>query len=240
MKAAIRIPLIYSAVSAAWLTCADWAVAGVLPVSAQGVDVFKGGGFALLTSALLFLLMRHEKNRRDAIEHGLRRLAISDPLTGLLKRASFVELLEDAVKRAGHEGHKVGVVFVDLDGFKAVNDVHGHPVGDRLLVEVANRIRGVVRSQDHAGRFGGDEFVVLVHGDREEGCKKLAERLVYLLNAPIWIEGRRITLSASVGFAMYPDHGQVGDHLLRAADQAMYRVKGRGKNAALEAFPNAA
>ncbi len=239
MKTSVKIPLTYLFASALWIAGSDAMLGYFFPLwSALGL--YKDWLFAIAGASLLFALLRREASKRDAVEDGLRRLAMYDPLTGLLNRSSFAENLELAVARAAREDRKVGVVFVDLDGFKGINDAHGHHVGDHLLKEVARRIRRVVRSDDHAGRFGGDEFVILFHGDREESGKRVTERLMEALRAPLWIDGRLLAVTASVGYAMYPDHGTMGEHLLRAADLAMYRGKQLGKNAAIEARPYAA
>jgi diguanylate cyclase (GGDEF)-like protein len=240
MKSASRIALVYLLVSTAWLMGIG-RLCGALPLSDAPLDgSLQTGVFLLLSSSLIYILVRREWSRRDRIERDLRHQAVHDPLTGLINRACFLEMLDKGLAVARRTERRVGVVFVDLDGFKQVNDTHGHRAGDGLLVEVARRIQGVVRAGDCAARFGGDEFVVLVQDDHEHGCKRLAERLVDALRAPILIEGMRVTLTASVGFAIYPDHGMEGDHLLRAADMAMYRVKEHGKNAAKEAFSTAA
>ncbi len=240
MKAAVKIPLVYLLASAAWIGGSDVLSAHFFSSEFAAISLYKGWAFSLLSAGLLFLLLRREAGKRDAVETRLRHLAMYDPLTGLLNRASFAENLDFAVARASRDGRRVGVVFVDLDGFKGINDAYGHHVGDQVLKEVAGRIQRVVRSDDHACRFGGDEFVILFQGEREEGGERLAERLMEAVQAPVRLDGRTVAVSASVGYAVYPDHGVLGEDLLRAADLAMYRVKELGKNATLEAPPFAA
>jgi diguanylate cyclase (GGDEF)-like protein len=240
MKTATRVPLVYLVLWVGWLVASNSLFAdslarvGHLPLLAKGLS------FAFLSAILLHVLLLREEHRRDAVEESLRAQAIHDSLTGLLNRACFSDNLERSIARAERDGTNVAVAFVDMDGFKQVNDRCGHHVGDQLLVEVAERIRGVIRGADCAGRFGGDEFVVLFEGEREDGAVRLAERLRAALAAPICIEGQTMAVSASVGIAMYPDHGQRGEHLLRAADKAMYCAKESGKNAAFMALRPAA
>ena len=125
-------------------------------------------------------------------------------------------------------------MFVDLDGFKPVNDEFGHSVGDAVLRQVGKRIRAQVRSDDTVARLGGDEFTVLIAGlISAEGAERIAEKVVVTLSQPFRIRDRTVTIGASVGVALFPDHGGDGEKLLAAADAAMYVAKeaGRGRYA---------
>lgn len=235
MNSAVRITLAYVSFVALWTLGSDWLLNFALPEQSALVEHSKGWLFLLLTAFLLHTLLHREAIRRDQVESRLRALTIYDPLTGLLNRACFVDHLEKAVAAAAREGKAVGVAFIDLDGFKAVNDRLGHHAGDQLLVEVGKRINRVIRAADCAARFGGDEFVVLVQGDQAAGMRRLAERLTAALRQPFSVMGMDVAVTASVGLAFFPDHGVQGEQILRAADMAMYRVKATGKDGILGA-----
>lgn len=218
-----------------WVAASDWLFPRIWSSLYPIISPLKNWAFVLVTSPLLYLLLQRESARRDGIENELRAQAIYDPLTGLLNRPFFNENLERAVAQAARDGERVGVVFLDLDGFKTVNDTFGHHVGDDLLMEAGRRIKTVVRSADCAARFGGDEFVVLVHRDRDGATGRLAARLTEALRKPFLLRAADIALTASAGFALYPSHGSEAGQIIRAADKAMYQVKEMGKNAILEA-----
>ena len=174
---------------------------------------------------------------RKALEQRLEHLALHDPLTGLPNRTLFMDRLGHAVSRARRKGEKVAVLFVDLDDFKPVNDSFGHGTGDELLAAVAGRLGGVLRPSDTAARLGGDEFVVLLEdlgdagegGDAEAGAERVAQRVAQELGEPFDLDGRRLSVSASVGVAVGGPDGAEPEDLLRAADAAMYRAKEGGK-----------
>jgi diguanylate cyclase (GGDEF)-like protein len=154
------------------------------------------------------------------------RLAVHDTLTGLAGRGLFLERLTDQLAR----GEPAALLFVDLDRFKQVNDTLGHAAGDQLLVVTAERIRFALRSTDIAGRFGGDEFAVLLKGTAEASdAVAIGERLVRSLSEPILIERRRVTVGASVGIAM-STAGDDPAELMRRADIAMYQAKRNGRD----------
>lgn len=168
--------------------------------------------------------------RKEAEEH-VRNLAYYDTLTGLPNRSLFNDRLLMAIANAHRHGERLAVMFLDLDGFKPVNDTFGHLMGDKVLQEVGSRLAGCVREGDSVARQGGDEFTVLLPDvARREDALALAERILDHVVEPLSIEGRRIELTASIGIAIYPDDGAVADVLLQRADQAMYRVKREGRN----------
>jgi diguanylate cyclase (GGDEF)-like protein len=173
----------------------------------------------------------------------LARLAFSDKLTGLPNRSAFLERLEREVERSTRTGRRLGLLFLDLDGFKGVNDTLGHGIGDRLLIEAAGRIREAIRSYDtaapisatgtesDAARLGGDEFTVLIPDMREvDDAMVVARRIGEVLRRPFRIEGHELAISGSVGAAVFPDHGGDASELLRNADAAMYQCKRRGRD----------
>ena len=158
------------------------------------------------------------------------RMASHDPLTGLPNRRLFQDRLEQALAQARRSGGALGVAYVDLDGFKAVNDARGHDAGDAVLTTVGRRLAGAVRDQDTVARLGGDEFgVLLLDVGGGEEATAVAEKLRAVVRAPLGLAGGDALLDASVGVALFPDHGLDADALMRAADGAMYRVKGEGR-----------
>lgn len=168
--------------------------------------------------------------RKHHQEH-LERQAHFDPLTRLPNRALLADRLSQAMARACSEQHGLAVCFLDLDGFKAVNDTHGHEAGDELLVIVAQRLQAHIRTGDTAARLGGDEFVVLLCDLRDlHECEQMAQRLLRAICEPMVVEGHTVQVGASMGIALYPQHGSQAEQLLRLADQAMYQAKQSGRN----------
>ncbi len=160
----------------------------------------------------------------------LRRLATRDPLTGMANRILIKEQLVNMLAQAARTSRMVGVIFLDLDRFKTVNDSLGHDIGDNLLKAVANSLLQEIRQQDAVGRLGGDEFLFLVSANGLDDVIVLAERIIEALAKPYSIEGYEIRTNASLGIAMYPDNGEDADTLMRSADLAMYRAKSDGVN----------
>lgn len=165
-------------------------------------------------------------------EQRLTHQATHDALTGLPNRTHLLERLSAAVEQAREgNGPPFAVLFLDLDRFKLVNDSMGHAAGDELLVEIAQRITGSVRADDIVARLGGDEFAILAaYHDDVGGIDELAERLLATLGRPLWVAGRELFPSASVGVAIWHPRYRSGEELLRDADAAMYRAKAQGRN----------
>jgi two-component system CheB/CheR fusion protein len=158
-------------------------------------------------------------------------LATHDELTGLPNRALFNDRLHLALARAERSRESIGVVFIDLDNFKVVNDTLGHVTGDKLLKQAALRLLDCVRSEDTVARLGGDEFVVLLEtADRREATLT-AERLLSALSASYHFDEHECFISASIGLSMFPEDAADANALMRNADSAMYRAKDHGKNA---------
>lgn len=167
------------------------------------------------------------KQERD-LEHFL---AYHDSLTGLPNRARFLRLLQQSIEDAKQRHKSLGLLFVDLDYFKQVNDTLGHRIGDLLLVAVANRLRAAVRTTDTVGRMGGDEFTVIeANLDDPQSARSLAGKLELAIGRPYMINRHRIRIGASIGFSIYPSDGDDPETLLEKADAAMYRAKGRAKS----------
>lgn len=156
----------------------------------------------------------------------LREEATHDPLTGLANRRLFYDRLQQAIRRAHRYGGKVGLLYVDLDRFKEINDQYGHHVGDAVLTEVAKRLTSSIRDSDSVARLGGDEFVVLLEEVQgRNDCLAAAHKIEQTLNADTSFFGLEVDIAASIGQALYPDDGADEDALIRAADAAMYRIK---------------
>lgn len=176
------------------------------------------------------LLAIRDLTARKASEARIAHLALHDPLTDLPNRRLFHELAQKAIGHASRAQERFAVLAIDLDGFKLVNDVHGHAAGDAVLRTVAERIAGTLRDADAVARFGGDEFVVLQTPAMQPAhVMTLAERLLDTLSQPVDLGRGQFSVSASIGVAMYPDDGESTDDLLRNADTAMYRAKADGR-----------
>jgi diguanylate cyclase (GGDEF)-like protein/PAS domain S-box-containing protein len=166
-----------------------------------------------------------------AAQQQLTFLAQRDALTGLYNRAFFSQRMQAVMERAASDHRQVAVLFLDLDGFKKVNDTAGHEAGDHLLRIVAQRLSGCVRESDTLARLGGDEFVVLLDNVRSLGeAERLARRIVRAIAQPFSTGGIEYYLGASIGIALYPEHGADAATLLRSADAAMYNAKQNGRN----------
>ena len=156
----------------------------------------------------------------------LKQEASHDSLTGLANRRLFYDRLQHAIRHARRYNSKVGVLFLDLDRFKEVNDTHGHHVGDAVLTEVARRLTRSVRESDSIARLGGDEFVVLLDKvSGREDCLAAAVNIERALAEDSSFYGLTVDITASIGQALFPDDGEDEDALIRAADAAMYRIK---------------
>jgi diguanylate cyclase (GGDEF)-like protein len=182
---------------------------------------------ALLDTAAALVAMALE---REAAAARMTQMAHYDGLTGLPNRRLFTDRLTQALGRARRRKRRVAVLFVDLDGFKPVNDILGHAVGDLVLKELATRLRGALREEDTLARIGGDEFtVILEEVTRREDSVRVAERLLAAVTPPLEVEGQEVVVGASVGIAMSPDDGADAATLVKNADMAMYRAKQSGR-----------
>ena len=181
------------------------------------------------------LRRKHERERRarlqaEAIAEQFTRDALHDPLTKLPNRTLLLDRLGLALSRAGRLGSLVAVLFLDLDGFKAVNDSLGHAAGDELLIQVAERVRGCLRPADTVARLGGDEFGILLEdvSDATE-VHAVADRILDALRVPMTVQGKELVTGASIGVVLGASGEGAGD-LLRRADLAMYVAKAGGKD----------
>ncbi len=173
---------------------------------------------------------RNEQKLLDS-RRRLEEIALYDPLTRLPNRRLLAERMDDAVVRAREQDLLLGVCYLDLDGFKPINDTHGHKMGDRVLVTVASRLRGCVREEDTVARLGGDEFVLLMNQiESLADCAALLERVLASLAQPILIDGHSLAVTGSAGVTLFPQDAGDADTLLRHADHAMYQAKQQGRN----------
>jgi diguanylate cyclase (GGDEF)-like protein len=169
-----------------------------------------------------------QKLAEKQVEHR----ATHDSLTGLPNRAMFSALLEQALRSAKRDKRKLAVLFIDLDGFKSVNDLLGHAAGDSLLKQMAVRFRDAVRASDVVVRQGGDEFVVLALDlSNRDGVSAVAQKILRAAALPVQVGEQECQISASIGIGMFPDDGDSEQLLMKNADQAMYAAKREGKNA---------
>ncbi|WP_338580709.1 EAL domain-containing protein [Pseudomonas sp. MAG733B] len=188
---------------------------------------------ALLTSILDARLEARTAGLAQSLTEAnreLTQLALHDTLTGLPNRILLADRIDQAMSRVNGEGGCFALMFIDLDGFKPVNDAFGHHMGDQLLREVSLRLREDLRSQDTLARIGGDEFVLLVQLSEQNDAMGLAARQVGLIARSFRVAEHDLQISASVGIALYPGNGQTAHELLMNADAAMYHAKGAGKN----------
>jgi diguanylate cyclase (GGDEF)-like protein/PAS domain S-box-containing protein len=170
-------------------------------------------------------------SRRKDIEEKLYQLAYFDTLTGLPNRQTFLDRLQQALASANREKSRVGLLFIDLDNFKDINDTKGHCFGDKLLQEVAERLAGHMRRSDTLARIGGDEFtVVMTMMENQESTANTAQRILSLFSQPFKVEGQLVFIGVSIGIALFPDDGIDAEILLQCADMALYQAKSEGKH----------
>ncbi len=193
-------------------------------LSVNGIPLFdESGNFAGYHGTASDITLRVEAEER------IRHLAYHDTLTRLPNRRLLADRLDQAVRNAARNGHRVGLLLIDLDGFKKVNDHHGHAAGDRVLEAVASRLREAVRDADTVARMGGDEFVVLLPEiEVKEDAITVAEKIHAIINEPIADGPHAHAIGTSIGISVFPDHGESAEALLHRADHAMYIGKSRG------------
>jgi len=182
------------------------------------------GGFQ---ARFLWMLLTRLKQTNEQVSH----LAHHDGLTGLPNRILFYDRLNQAIARARRDKETLAVLFLDLDGFKKVNDTLGHDVGDAVLIEAAKRIQACVRESDTIARMGGDEFTaILCNVGTGKGKEIVAQKILDAIRSPFVLNAMNCTIGVSIGIAVYPDSGNNSEELVKVADTAMYLAKDGGKN----------
>ena len=177
----------------------------------------------------LFVGICHDISERRKFTEHIAFLAKYDGLTGCANRREFIEGLSTAIDACQSNGRKIAVLFIDLDGFKQINDNHGHQVGDSLLKLIAKRFQKTLRDSDLLGRVGGDEFVVsIILDSKGETASHIASRLMESLKEPFIIDDRTLSVGASIGISLYPNDGLTADEVMNEADIAMYQAKVEG------------
>ncbi|WP_026013947.1 putative bifunctional diguanylate cyclase/phosphodiesterase [Pseudomonas psychrophila] len=229
----------YTGMAAASFPIGSYCGAIATGLSGRGLDnLVLVSSLAVLVIALLTSIFDARLDARTAAladsltlaNEELTKLALHDTLTGLPNRILLADRIEQAIGKVTEQGGCFSLMFIDLDGFKPVNDAFGHHLGDLLLREVAMRLREQLRSQDTLARIGGDEFVLLVRLTEPDDAPQVAARQVRLLSKGFRVMEHDLQISASVGIALYPGNGQTAEELLMNADAAMYHAKGGGKN----------
>lgn len=167
----------------------------------------------------------------EKLSEEFKFLAYHDALTNLPNRSLFIEQIDRAIELSHESGKRLAVVFLDLDGFKDINDSLGHAVGDELLIKIAERMKAVLASEHFVARFGGDEFtIILTQLASVEEADKIAESILTGIREPMKIKAHSLQISASLGMSFFPDHGSESDTLMKHADIAMYSAKESGRN----------
>jgi diguanylate cyclase (GGDEF)-like protein len=178
-----------------------------------------------------YVAVKEDISERKRQEEQAWRLANYDSLTGLINRHYFLARLEQVGSEAQRYDKGFALLFIDLDGFKQVNDTLGHDAGDALLQEAAHRLRECVRESDTVARLGGDEFTIIMPNvDEPDAVEVLAKKVLASLGMTFSVRGYDARISASIGMAAFPAHGSDSDTLLKHADRAMYTAKAMGKN----------
>lgn len=212
---------------AGYLNYGDWPLQ---PPQAEPLDVEVIGTFYRDQKSEMVQLNFRDVRERKAAEARIRYLAHHDPLTGLPNRALLADRLSVAIAHARRDGSKVGVLMLDLDHFKTINDSLGHHVGDELLEAVASRLRACLRESDTAARLGGDEFVIALSDiSCTSDAELVAKKVIAAIAAPFPIEGRSLHIGTSIGISIFPGDGEDAGALLQAADTAMYSAKEGGR-----------
>lgn len=229
---------------------ADRRVIGVLCVRSTRASVYTEEDVKLLSSLAAFVAvalensrihdqlakvnaaLQTEKGELERLTRKVSHIANHDGLTGLPNRLLLAELLSAAIGRAIRDKKSIAVMYLDLDDFKPINDVHGHMIGDLALVVVAERLKRALRTSDTVARVGGDEFVaVIVDPEDRHAVERVATKIIGTCGRPIEVEGRGCRVGVSIGIALYPADGVEAGDLIRKADEALYRVKRKTKNA---------
>ncbi len=215
---------------------------GILGLETEDPENFTQETFDFLTlisrrissaidNAELFAQTQDQLGKLTALHERLMHQATHDPLTGLPNRALFQERLDDGILSAQASNEQIGLLYIDIDGFKGINDTLGHPIGDKVLIEVGERLRACLREEDTVARMGGDEFTVILPSiPSKSQAYDVARRILAAIREPFILLNASHYISASIGLSFYPFDGRDSNELLRKADTALYTSKGAGKN----------
>lgn len=189
----------------------------------------KGALFFLGVILLItYIILIHTREARRNYNRKLQKIAMYDTLTNIPNRLNFNQAMDDFIAK---DNGRFAVLFMDLDGFKKINDTYGHDIGDKLLISVSNRIKRRLRSDDYVYRIGGDEFTVIATKIKEaKNAERIAEKIIESVSEPYQFEMIRCEIGISIGIAVYPDDGTNANQLVTLADDLMYAVKESGKN----------
>jgi len=182
-----------------------------------------GIGLVIFSISAYRVTQRERSHSRELLDQ-----ARHDSLTGLPNRAAIDDIVRNAIKSAHAQNRQLGVLFIDLDRFKNINDAYGHVVGDQLIIAASKAIQAILRGGDALGRFGGDEFMILLHGCNVEAAATITERLLNAFQIPLDVGSRALQITPSIGIAIYPDHGTDIETLTKHADTAMHEAKRKG------------
>lgn len=209
-------------------------VVGVFVLYAEIIDAFDEAAKKLLEEMAMdisYALDAFEKEKqRVKAEKQIQYLANYDELTGLPNRSRVESHIKDLLSLSKRNNLTLTVMFLDLDHFKDINDTLGHSVGDNLLLEVSKRFQAILREEDTVARFGGDEFIILLPNIEMSGAAQVAQKLLNIFQKPFQINGYELSISTSIGIALYPNDGDDFETLYKNADTAMYRAKHEGRN----------
>ena len=211
-------------------SCARSSYRGVLFIRLLAGGAGRDAGLAVVATLLplvIVVYLLHKVFAHAAAEYRAQH----DPLTGICNRTLFEDRLKTSLVLAQRSGTAVGVMYVDVDRFKSINDSLGHAVGNQVLQAVVKRLQSCLRTHDTVARMGGDEFTLLLPDVKDKDqCAGFAERAVQAFADPIAIGGRQLSVQASVGIALFPEDGEDAESLLKNADTAMYQAKSSGRN----------
>ncbi len=199
----------------------------------HGADLFAQASIVRVLSddqqTLHYIVFLKDLTEKMAAMQRIKELAYGDALTGLPNRVLLNERIDHSISLCERENKTFAVVFVDLDRFKQINDSLGHDFGDQVLVSVAQRIRNCLRTSDTAARLGGDEFIFLLHDTDAQGAEVIVQRVMNRLCEPVMVDNLKLTVTGSLGIALYPADGRTKEDLIKNADTAMYQAKERGR-----------
>jgi len=198
----------------------------------RNISIFVGIASIIILVILIWnRRLKSEILLREKAEQKLRHLASHDPMTALPNRSLLIDRLKQAMSHHSRNNKNIAILFLDLDGFKEVNDTFGHDVGDELLIQISERLLSLSRNSDTVARFGGDEFVILATNLSDSSqSAKVAEKIIADLSDPFVLSRATVNVGVSIGIARYPQNGHDATVLIKSADDAMYAVKANGKN----------